>query len=102
MADVRISQLPAASTLTSADTFPVVQGGVTKVATISLIPSDGIEYTQASAASTWGPISHPFGRRPNVTVYDTSGNQIAPDINSSTLAVSLIFATPTAGTAVLT
>ena len=38
MADKKISQLPVASSLASADVVPVVQGGVTKQAALSLTP----------------------------------------------------------------
>lgn len=102
MVDQRVSALPAATTVTANDTIFIDQAGVSRRATIGLLPAPGTEYVQAGAASTWGPIAHNLGRRPNVTVYDVSGNQIAPDIYASTTTVSLVFATPVAGTAVLT
>ena len=37
MPNLPISQLPAASTLTGAELFPIVQGGITKQTTLSSI-----------------------------------------------------------------
>ena len=44
MADVKISALPAASSVAGVDTIPIVQGGVTKKATISQLPTGGGEF----------------------------------------------------------
>jgi hypothetical protein len=58
MADVKISALPSASSVASGDLIPVIQGGVTKQATVSLLPSGGgtpggsttqVQYNNASA-----------------------------------------------------
>lgn len=50
MADVKISALPAASTLTGTEQIPVVQGGTTKRTTVSAFATGYV--TEAPAAST--------------------------------------------------
>ena len=54
MANIKISELPDVSTLTSSDTFPVVQGGVTKEASINKI----LDLTLAQTATTFGEGAH--------------------------------------------
>jgi hypothetical protein len=41
MADTKVSAFPVASSVTGADIIPIVQGGVTKQATVSLLPTGG-------------------------------------------------------------
>lgn len=57
--------------------------------------------TQSSPSASW-TFSHSLGRIPNVAVYSTAGDQIVPDVHASSTSVSLTFANPMAGTAVLT
>ena len=54
MANIKISELPDVSALTSSDTFPVVQGGVTKEASINKI----LDLTLAQTATTFGEGVH--------------------------------------------
>ena len=58
----------------------------------------GITYTQASPASVW-PITHNFGRLPNVTVYGLDGAVIGVDITSTSTTTNISFAFPVAGSA---
>lgn len=56
MANTKISELPAASTLAGADLFPVVQGGVTKKAPLSLVPG-----VPTGALLIWSVAAAPTG-----------------------------------------
>ncbi|TXN33888.1 hypothetical protein [Methylobacterium sp. WL19] len=57
-------------------------------------------HEQGSAASTW-IIPHNFGRRPSVSVYSASGDEMLTDVTATTTSVSVVFAQPTAGSAIL-
>ena len=59
-------------------------------------------YTQSQAATVW-MIPHDLGRFPAVTVLDTDGNVIMADVQHlSAAVVSIGFAAPLAGKALLT
>lgn len=55
---------------------------------------------QHTPAGTW-VVPHTLNRLPAVAVYDAGGQQILPDSYVTTNSVTLVFAEPTAGTAVL-
>jgi hypothetical protein len=57
-------------------------------------------FAQATPAATW-VIPHGFGRRPLVAVYDASGAELLADLAADASAVTVTFAQPTAGSAVL-
>lgn len=57
-------------------------------------------FTQATPAATW-TIPHGFGRRPLTAVFDAAGNEMIADIAAGAAAVTVTFAQPTAGSAVL-
>ena len=61
----------------------------------------GSQYEQVTSLATW-TISHTLGRRPTVTVYIGSGELVITDLTASTTSVTITFASPTAGFAVLT
>lgn len=61
----------------------------------------GYPIAQPTPAGTW-ILNHPLNRLPSVTVYDTTGQEVVPDVYVTSTTVTLVFATPTAGTAVLT
>lgn len=65
------------------------------------VAGSGYLVNQPTPSGTW-VLNHPLNRKPSVAVYDVSGQQIVPDIYVTDTAVTLVFATPTAGTAVLT
>lgn len=57
---------------------------------------------QATPSSTWS-ITHPLGRYPQVTVLDTEGRRVLPDVAYGALdSVTITHAAPLAGTAILT
>ena len=99
---------PAAVNLT------VTQAGVVRLTSINGLPgpagpagpagnSQAFEYTQIAPSATWIiPVPVAFARRPAVDVYLTSGEQIIADTVASASSVSIMFASPTAGSAVLT
>ncbi len=57
-------------------------------------------HQQSIPLATW-VIGHTLGRLPRVAVYLSSGEEIEADVVVSTTAVSITFATPTAGSAVI-
>lgn len=59
-----------------------------------------VEHTQSAASASW-VIRHDFGRRPLVQIFAANGEQVFPDIIADASAVSVIFAAPTTGSAVL-
>lgn len=59
----------------------------------------GFEYTQTVAAATW-TIPHALGRRPSVEVY-AANERVMADIDASTTSVTITFAAPVSGSAVL-
>ena len=62
----------------------------------------GMEYSALVPLSTWIiPVPAGFSRRPSVTVYDETGEQVEADITVSAGIVSIHFSSPFAGTAVL-
>jgi len=57
---------------------------------------------QATPSATWS-ITHPLGRYPQVTVLDSDGNRVFPDVEYGGInAVTITHAEPLAGTAILT
>lgn len=73
---------------------PPGSGGVSSLA---------FEYAQLAPLATWTiPVPVGFARRPAVAVYLSSGEHIIADTVASASSVSIAFATPTAGSAVLT
>lgn len=73
------------------ENLPASGGGGTAAAVV---------HVQASPAGTWS-IPHTFGRLPVVTVYDSTGAQVEADVSATDSSVSIMFATPIAGEAVL-
>lgn len=63
--------------------------------------STAFVHQQPVPLATW-IIPHSFGRIPAVSVYLNTGEEIEPDVIASVTTVSIMFPTPTAGTAVLT
>lgn len=57
-------------------------------------------FTQATPAATW-VIPHGFGRRPLVAVYNAAGSDLLADVAATADAVTITFAQPTTGSAVL-
>lgn len=77
--------------------------GIWRPATVS---GDGgvasLVFTQNTPAATWS-IPHNLGRYPQVTVVDTSGRRLLPDLEYPSLtAVTVTHAEPLAGAAYLT
>lgn len=67
-------------------------------------PGDNLafEYTQATDLSTWTiPVPVGFGRRPSVAVYLASGEAVMADVSASSTSVTITFASPQSGSAVL-
>lgn len=95
MADTKVSALTAATTLGSADVFPVVQGGVSKQATIAQIgayPGAGGLYNYATTATGAGFATD--------TYLTGSAIAIPAGIQAGTIYRCLFYATKTAaGTA---
>ena len=62
----------------------------------------GLVHLQPTPAASWS-ITHNLGRYPQVTVLDSDGNRVMPDLEYGSLNdVTLIHAAPLAGTAILT
>lgn len=62
----------------------------------------GTEFTQSVPAATWIlAIPAEFTRRPTVSLYDASGEEVEADVFVSSGTVTVIFPAPFAGTAVL-
>jgi hypothetical protein len=62
-----------------------------------------VEIQQVAPSASWVlPVPTDFGRRPGVTVYLPSGEQVLADVHADATQVSVTFAQPTAGSAVLT
>jgi len=58
-------------------------------------------HNQAAPAATW-TISHSLDRRPAVTVYLATGEEVFADVTADTTQVVITFASPQAGQAILT
>lgn len=58
-------------------------------------------WTQTASAGTW-TITHDRGRIPTVAIYLTTGEEVHADVTANTTQVTITFASPTAGVAVLT
>lgn len=70
---------------------------------LSGAPTVAFEATFPTPAGSWIiAVPASFGRRPNVAVYLATGEEVHADVTASTSTVTVTFATPTAGTAVLT
>lgn len=64
----------------------------------------GLQWSTIVPLATWNiPIPATFNRIPSVTVYDSAGDTVQPDvnINSARTMVTLTFSAPTTGTALL-
>ena len=61
----------------------------------------GTEYDQLTPSATW-TFTHLFGRRPNVIVYNAAGQEVFADVTADDMLVTVVFPTPTTGSAVLT
>lgn len=60
------------------------------------------EYTQSTPLATWTiPIPGTFSRRPNITLYLSSGESVIADVSSTTTTATVTFASPVSGSAVL-
>lgn len=109
MPDVVVVQVPTAPTVVvtqvaTAPTVVQVSTGVPGVQGPAGAPGDSnaFEYAQTTALGTWTiPIPAGFARRPNVTVYSPSGELVIADVVSSLSTVSITFASPASGFAVL-
>lgn len=65
--------------------------------------SVAFEYTQIIPIGTWTiPVPPEFARRPGVAVFLQDGEEVVADVVASSTTVSITFAAPVAGTAVLT
>jgi len=60
----------------------------------------GIDHIQSTPLATW-TIPHELTRRPNVSIYSTSGEEVEADVSASLTQVSISFPAPFAGSAVL-
>lgn len=63
--------------------------------------TSGTVHTQAATAATW-TIPHSFGRRPAVSVYLATGEEVDADVVATPTQVVVTFASPQAGSAILT
>jgi len=64
-------------------------------------PAAPITYTQSTPASTW-IITHNLGRVVNVTLYNATGVQVESDVvASSSNVVTVTFASPQTGSALI-
>jgi hypothetical protein len=62
-----------------------------------------VEYFQIDPQSTWIiPVPTTFARTPSVDVFLVNGEKIIADIVATSLSVTVIFASPAAGSAILT
>lgn len=62
----------------------------------------GLEYTASTPSATWIiPIPTEFTRRPAVSIYDLSGEEVEADITVGATTVTVTFSGPFAGTALL-
>ena len=78
-------------------TGPAGPQGIPGIASVN-----GLEYSTSVPLSTWIiPVPGDFTRLPSVTVYAENGEQVEADITVSADIVSIHFAVPFAGTAVL-
>lgn len=60
------------------------------------------EYVQATPLATWTiPVPVEFGRRPAVAVFLNSGEAVLADVSASSSSVTITFASPVSGSAVL-
>lgn len=57
-------------------------------------------HEQSTESAEWR-IMHDFGRRPAITLYDESGDQMDADVHSSRTFTTVTFPEPTAGFAIL-
>jgi hypothetical protein len=63
----------------------------------------GVEFVQASPASTWViPRPEDMARKPAVTLYSNEGALIESDVEISASFVTVTFAAPLSGSAILT
>lgn len=60
----------------------------------------GGEVTFAQPVSTWG-VAHPLGRKPTVTLYDTSGRVFYADVQATSTTVVVTLSEPRAGSMIL-
>lgn len=61
----------------------------------------GTMFTVSAASSSW-IIAHGLGRRPNVTVYLSTGEQVLTDCNATVSSVNVVFPSPQTGYVVVT
>ena len=63
----------------------------------------GVEMTQASPSASWSFSVPPgFARRPNVAIYDATGDAVLADVEANSSTVNISFPSPVTGSAVLT
>ncbi len=63
--------------------------------------TSGYVHVQIIALATW-VINHPLGRRPNVALFTTDGEEVEADIIASNTVVTITLPGPMAGQAILT
>jgi hypothetical protein len=99
LASVKISELPAASTLSGSETVPVVQNGVTVGASVSLW-SPVVNTDRAATVATLAALKA-LTTRPEVVIVETGQAKglWQWELGSSTTADDGVVVTPTSGTA---
>jgi hypothetical protein len=99
LASVKISELPAASTLSGSETVPVVQNGVTVGASVSLW-SPVVNTDRAATVATLAALKA-LTTRPEVVIVETGQAKglWQWELSSSTTADDALVVTPTSGTA---
>lgn len=68
--------------------------------TLTLPSAAGTEFVKATPASEWS-FTHGLGRKPMVTVYLSTGEEVEADVVSDATHIVVTFPTPVAGSVVL-
>jgi hypothetical protein len=82
-------------------TGPTGPGVTTQQILDVIVPAVSYTHTQSAASATW-TITHNLNFRPNVTVFDSSGNVVeGAVVHSNATLVTLTFSASISGTAIL-
>ena len=69
--------------------------------TLPATQANGVEYVRNTPASTWN-IQHTLQRRPAVTIFDATGQEVEADVEADSTSVTITFPSPITGSVVLT